>query len=86
MLKARYQLTEEEIKQHIAKAGPGSLLRRLFFKGERELSQELGLTEEQVQGLMTSRLDLNQVLAVKLGHILGLPPDVFFQKPNRSRF
>lgn len=86
MVKWRYQLTEEEIKQHLAKAGLGSLLRRLFFKSARELSRELGLTEEQVQGLMVSNLDLNQELAVKLGQILGLPPDIFFKKLNRDPF
>ena len=76
MVKPRYQLSEEEIKQHLARAGLGSLLRRLFFKNARELGQELGLTEEQVQGLLSSRRDLNQELAVKLGRVLGLPPDV----------
>lgn len=71
MLKPSETLSEAEIRQHIESAGLGSLLRRLFFKRQPELARELGLSLDQVQGLMSGRMDLTEDLSLRLGRILS---------------
>ena len=77
MLISRVKLSENELQKQIKSAGLASLLRQLFFKQQSELARELGLTEEQVRGLLSSRLDLTHELAAKLGKVLNLNPDFF---------
>jgi len=77
MLRPREFLSEQDIRDHIERAGLASLLRRLFFKQQPELARVLGVSNEQMRGLMSSRLDLTEALADKLSTILGLPQDFF---------
>ncbi|MBI2605736.1 MAG: helix-turn-helix transcriptional regulator [Deltaproteobacteria bacterium] len=81
MVTPREQLTEAEIRRHISNAGLGSLLRRLFYTKQAELARELGLTADQLHGLLSNRMDLNRGVAEKLGRILGQTPDVFREPP-----
>jgi plasmid maintenance system antidote protein VapI len=78
-LQPREDLTEEEIRHHINTAGLGSLLRRLFYKQQSELAHELGLSDDQINGLLHSRLDLTLGIAEGLGKILKQKPEVFIR-------
>jgi hypothetical protein len=74
VIKPRENHSESEIRQLIAKAGLGSLLRRLFFKDRAKLARELGITEEQSDGLLSSRIGFNARTRRKIGKNIKTKP------------